>query len=168
MSMSMIGEIELKKTLEVIKQFLDVSQLVQEVKNPESVRSTYNNVVSSEIKYRGIDVTADDCLKDTFKTTLSIISRGGLYKDDYPYLITGIRKIQNHIFGFSVNGEVTYKFAAPVLLFVAKMINKVYEVQITPQAPFTEKNYRAINQISKLDQRAFDMIATAIRMVDLH
>ncbi|MDD3122461.1 MAG: nucleotidyl transferase AbiEii/AbiGii toxin family protein [Candidatus Izemoplasmatales bacterium] len=158
----------IEKTLEVIKQFLDVSQLILEVKNPESVRNTYNNVIKSEIKYRGIDVTSNDCLKDTFKATLSILSRGALYTDDYPYLITGIRKIQNHIFGFSVNGEVAYKFAAPVLLFVAKMINHTYDVLVMPQPPFTEKNYRAINQIRKLDQSAFDMIATAIRMVDLN
>lgn len=158
----------IEKTLEVIKQFLDVSQLIVEVKNPVLVRSTYNNVVSSEIKYRGIDVSTEDCLKDTFKATLSIVSRGNLYKEDYPYLITGIRKIQNHVFGFSVNGEVAYMFAAPVLLFVAKMINQVYDVPITSQPPFTEKNYRAINQIRKLDQNAFDVIATSIRMVDLN
>lgn len=157
----------IEKTLEVIKQFLDVSQLVQEVKNPESVRRTYDNVVSSEIKYRGIDVTADDCLKDAFKATLSIISRGSLYKDDYKYFITGIRKIQSHIFGFSVNGEVAYKFAAPVLLFIARMIKQTYDVPITTQTPFKEKNYRTINQIIKLDQTSFDTIATTLRMVDL-
>lgn len=159
---------KIEKTLEVIKQFLDVSQLVQEVKNPESVRSTYNNVVGSEIKYRGIDVDAEDCLRDTFKATISIISRGSLYKDDYPHLIKGIRKIQNHIFGFTINGEVAYKFAAPVLLFVAKLINQAYDVQITPQEPFIERNYRIINQISKLDQTSFDMIAIAIRMININ
>ncbi len=158
----------IEKTLEVIKQFLDVSQLILEVKNPESAQNTYNNVINKEIKYRGIDATSEDCLQDTFKATLSILSRGSLYMDDYPYLIKGIRKIQNHIFGFSINGEVAYKFAAPVLLFVAKMINRTYDIEISQQPLFTEKTYRTINQIRKLDQSAFDMIATAIRMVKLN
>jgi predicted nucleotidyltransferase component of viral defense system len=158
---------KVEKTLEVIKQFLDVSQLIREVSYPESVLNTYVNVVTNEIKYRGIDVTPEDCLKDTFKVTLSILSRGSLYADDYPYLIKGIRKIQNHIFGFDINGEVAYKFAAPVLLFVAKMLNHSFEIDIVEQPLFTEKAYRAINQIQKLDQNIFDVVATAIRMVDL-
>ncbi len=158
---------KVEKTLEVIKQFLDVSQLIQEVKNPKSVRNTYDHVVSNEIKYRGIEVTPEDCLKDTFKVTLSILSRGSLYADDYPYLIKGIRKIQNHIFGFDINGEVAYKFAAPVLLFVAKMLNYSFEIDIVEQPLFNGKTYIAINQIRKLDQNIFDVVATAIRMVDL-
>ncbi len=158
---------KVEKTLEVIKQFLDVSQLIEEVSNPESVRKTYDNVVSNEIKYRGIEVTPEDCLTDTFKATLSILSKGSLYPLDYPNLIKGIRKIQNHIFGFSFNGEVAYKFAAPVLLFVAKMINHNYDVVIVEQPLFTEKTYRAVNQLRKLNQNVFDVVATAIRMVDL-
>lgn len=157
----------IEKTLEVIKQFLDVSQLILEVKNPESVRNTYDNVVNNEIKYRGIDATPEDCLLDTFKATLSILSRGGIYAEDYPYLIKGIRKIQNHIFGLTINGEIAYKLAAPVLLFVAKMITKSYIIEIHEQALFTEKQYRVINQIRKLDERTFDIVASAIRMVKL-
>jgi hypothetical protein len=158
---------KVEKTLEVIKQFLDVSQLIEEVNNPKSVRKTYDNVVSNEIKYRGIEVSPEDCLIDTFKATLSILSKGSLYHGDYPYLIKGIRKIQNHIFGFSFNGEVAYKFAAPVLLFVAKMINHNYDVVIVEQRLFTEKAYRAVNQLRKLNQSVFDVVATAVRMVDL-
>jgi hypothetical protein len=157
----------IEKTLEVIKQFLDVSQLILEVKNPESVRNTYDNVVNNEIKYRGIDATPEDCLLDTFKATLSILSRGGIYAEDYPYLIKGVRKIQNHIFGLTINGEIAYKLAAPVLLFVAKMITKSYIIEIHEQALFTEKQYRVINQIRKLDERTFDIVASAIRMVKL-
>jgi hypothetical protein len=158
---------KVEKTLEAIKQFLDVSQLIDEVNSPESVRKTYDRVVMQEIKYRGLDVTPEECLIDTFEATLSILSRGKLYPGDYPYLIKGIRKIQNHIFGFDINGEVAYKYAAPVLLFVAQMINRTYDVRITEQALFVEREYRSINQIRKLDRIAFDVIATAIRMVSV-
>lgn len=158
---------KVEKTLEFIKQFLDVSQLIEVVSNPETVRKTYNTVVANEIRYRGIEVTPEDCLLDTFKATLSILSKGSLYPEDYSYLLKGIRKIQNHIFGFSFNGEVAYKFAAPVLLFVAKMISHNYDVVLTEQPLFTEKAYRAINHLQKLDKSVFDVVATAIRMVDL-
>lgn len=158
---------KIEKTLEVIKQFLDVSQLIREVKNPITVRNTYIRVVQTEIKYRNINVTAEDCLHDTFNAALSILSRGSLFTDDYYYLIAGIRKIQNHVFGFSINGEVAYKFAAPILLFVAKIINQSYDVKIIQQQPFIDKTFRTINQIRRLDQNTFDMIATAIRMMKL-
>ena len=158
---------KVEKTLEVIKQFLDVSQLILEVNNPKSVRATYNNIVRNEIQYRGIKVTSEDCLRDTFKVTLSILSKGILYPDDYSYLIKGIRKIQNHIFGFDINGEIAYRYAAPVLLFVAKMLTQTYDIRLIEQPSFTNKRFRSINQIRRIDKDAFDIIATAIRMVDV-
>ena len=157
--------IKIEKTLEVIKQFLDVSKLIQEAYNLESVRNTYDRVVQNEINYRGIVVTPDDCLMDTFKTTLSILTRGNLNKDDYSYLIKGIRKIQNHIFGFEINGEVAYRYAAPVLMLVAKLLKGSYDVNITEQPLFNEREYRSINQLRKLDKEIFNVVATAIRMV---
>jgi hypothetical protein len=48
------------------------------------------------------------------------------------------------------------------------MIKQTYDMEITRQPPFTEQAYRAINRIGRLDQSAFDMVATAIRMVDLN
>lgn len=158
--------IKVEKTLEVVKQFLDVSQLIKEVKNPESTRRTYDKVVLSEISYRGLNVTPEDCLLDSFKATLSILSRGSLYGEDYAYLLKGIRKIQNHIYGFDINGEVAYQFAAPVLLFLTKMILGIYEIEILEQPLFTDRAYKSINQIKKLDSNAFDMVATAIRMIN--
>jgi hypothetical protein len=106
-----------------------------------------------------------DCLRDTFNATLSIISRGALFLKDYMYLIKGIRKIQNHIFGLTFHGEVAYKFAAPICFLAAMMIKQTYDIKITEQPLFTEPMYRSVNQIRKLDQHMFDMIATAIRIV---
>jgi predicted nucleotidyltransferase component of viral defense system len=156
---------KVEKTLEVIKQFLDVSQLIKEVRNPESVWFTYNRIAVQEIEYRGIPVHPNDCLLDTFQAALSIVSRGGLFAEDYRYLIKGIRKIQNHVFGLDINGEVAYQFAAPVLLFVAKMITRRFDIEITRQPPFDQRSLRSINQIRRLDPNTFDIVATAIKMV---
>ncbi len=157
---------KVEKTLEVMKQFLDASQLINEISEPLLVRKTYDQVANDEIKYRGINITPDDCLKDTFKVTLCLLSRGSISPEDYRYMIAGIGKIQNHVFGFGFNGEAAYRFAAPVLLFVAKMITRQYDVQVKEQPLFNERVYRAVNQIRKLDRDVFNTIATAIRMVD--
>lgn len=64
------GEI-VERKLEVVKQFLDVSKLIEEAKNFEDVKTSYLNVVLQEISYRGLNITPEEALKDTFDGALS-------------------------------------------------------------------------------------------------
>ncbi|MDD2260392.1 MAG: nucleotidyl transferase AbiEii/AbiGii toxin family protein [Acholeplasmataceae bacterium] len=155
-----------EKTLEVIKQFLDCAQLIKEAKNFNEVLETYKRIVLSEIEYRGITASYEDCLIDTFNAALSIFTRGSLFSDQYKHLLKGIRKIQNHIFGFDINGETAYQYACLVMLMCARLIRQVDSISIIQQEPFTDKEYKPVNRIKRLDQEAFDIAATAIRLLE--
>ena len=156
-----------EKTLEVIKQFLDCAQLIKEAQNFNEVLETYQRVVLSEIAYRGIIASYEDCLMDSFNAALSIFTRGAIFKDQYQHLLKGVRKIQNHIFGFDINGETAYQYACLVMLMSARLIKQVDQISIVPQEPFTNKEFKPVNRIKRLNQEAFDIAATAIRLLAL-
>jgi len=156
---------KVEKTLEVMKQFLDVSQLIKEVVHFSEVVNTYQKIVSNEIKYRGIDVTPNGCLMDSFNTALSIFTRGGFNKAEYIHLLAGIRKIQNHIIGLDFSGETAYLYANTVMVFVAKMLKNNENIEFTEQELFVDSMYKAVNSIRRLNKEVFDSAATAIRLV---
>lgn len=58
------------KNMEIMKQFYDVSNLLDVAEDFENVKATYFEVVASEIGYRGIDVSATDCLRDTYEASI--------------------------------------------------------------------------------------------------
>ena len=77
------------KDMEIMKQMYDISTLIDELKDFEKVKKTYQKVVQSEIAYRGIEVTAKDCLWDTFEAALCIASRGKYNTEEYPLYVAG-------------------------------------------------------------------------------
>ncbi|WP_455023213.1 nucleotidyl transferase AbiEii/AbiGii toxin family protein, partial [Oribacterium sinus] len=73
------------KDMEIIKQFYDVLTLIDVVEDYSLVRETYYRLAPNEIAYRGIDITPEDALMDTFMTAASISSRGKIEKEDYTF-----------------------------------------------------------------------------------
>ena len=56
------------KDMEIIKQFYDVLTLIDVVEDYSFARDTYYRLALNEIAYRGIDITPEDALMDTFMT----------------------------------------------------------------------------------------------------
>ncbi len=69
-----------KKNLEVMKQFFDVSTLIDEFTDFECVLNTYRKMSETEIAYREIDCTPQKALMDSITAGLCIGSRGSLKK----------------------------------------------------------------------------------------
>lgn len=157
----------IEKNLEVIKQFLDCAQLIKETTDYEEVFKTYEKVVAAEINYRGIKVSSNECLMDTFNAALAIFTRGSIYKEQYEQLLSGIRKIQNHIFGFDISGETAYLYASEVMIAVAILIKKKFNVEMKDQELLFGTKFRSINQMRKLNKEAFNKAAYAIRLLEL-
>jgi hypothetical protein len=155
-----------EKTLEVIKQLIDVSQLINAFDDIAVVKTTYEKMVVQEASFRGIKVSTRDTLIDTFQMCLALISRGKFFQDHYRMLIKGISKVQNHIYGFPFHGEVAYQFASPILFFSAKLLSSQFDIKVGKQELFKDPPFKAINNIFKLDPEMFNMVATAIRMID--
>lgn len=107
-----------KRNLEIMKQFYDIVTLINEHKDFRHIVSTYKDIVTSEISYRGIKATARDVLEDTIAAAIVIGSRGKIGKDDYPSYVEGIRSLSTHIFAERFSGE-TASYRATTLIYMA-------------------------------------------------
>ncbi|MPM77403.1 hypothetical protein SDC9_124406 [bioreactor metagenome] len=92
-----------EKDSEVIKQFYDVSTLIDAFENFDDVRKTYFSVCRTELGYRGSSTTPEEALRDTLRAAICIGSRGKTSAGDFSYYNKGTREITNHIYkrGFS-------------------------------------------------------------------
>ncbi|MBI9096572.1 MAG: hypothetical protein JEY71_17055 [Sphaerochaeta sp.] len=145
--------------------FIDVSKLIEEATEFFDVLTSYDTIVKKEIAYRGIGVSRTDVLFDSFNMALAIVTKGEIYPNEYKYLLQGIRKIQNHLYGIRLNGETAYLYAVPILLLSAQLLTKSASIEITPQEYISDEKYISINKLKKLNEQAFNTVAIALQMV---
>ena len=107
-----------KKDLEVIKQFYDVSTLIDEITDFQDVRRTYFDVSQAEIRYRERGITPEEALEDTIQAAVCIGSRGKYKTDDFPSYVQGTRDIVNHIFDGRFSMEAA-SGSAPKVIYMA-------------------------------------------------
>jgi hypothetical protein len=127
------------KNMEIMKQFYDVSSLLDEFEDFEDVRKTYFNVVASEIGYRGIEATAEDCLKDTYEAALCIASRGKLFSEDYPTYVKAIQDLRGHIYAENYSPEIAVGSAAKIIYAVSCLMNHQTYEKVEDYVEFVEK-----------------------------
>lgn len=157
------------KRLEVVKQYYDIVSLIGQAKDFEQIKKNYLSVVKNEIAYRGLNIDYIDVLKDTFNTSLTILSRGKIGNGNYENLLNGIKKLQNHILIGKYSAEIAALDAADVMLLSAGLITDIdiLNIEITSQQLFTDSVYSKINYIKKLSELAFNKVAYAIRLICL-
>lgn len=117
------------RDLEVIKQMYDISSLINEFTDFQAVQKTYQAICQSEISYRGIDITPNDALLDSFMVATTIASRGKAgNRGDYSALLSGMRKIYDHIYYENFNAQVA-SGRAPQIMYMCMclMTNTPYE-----------------------------------------
>lgn len=107
-----------KKDLEVIKQFYDVSTLIEHHKVFDDVRNTYFAISDAEIRYRGNKSTTRQALEDTIQAAVCIGSRGKTSAEDFSSYLQGTRDIVNHIYERGFNME-TASILAPRVIYMA-------------------------------------------------
>ncbi len=154
------------KHLEVIKQFLDVAKLIECANNFKEISDTYSEVVSHEIAYRGFSIKKEDALIDTFNMALSILSRGSIHKQDFYYLLSGIRRIKNHVYGIKVNVETMPQYAASVMLMTAKLLTNTKHIDITENNLIKVREFKSVNRLKKIDSDTFDVAVTALKLLN--
>ena len=154
------------KRLEVIKQFFDVSSLYDASSDFALVRETYLATAEDEIAYRGIKASAEDCLDDSFRAALSILTWGKFEPQDYPNYVQGFKSIAGHIVGMKLNPNNAYLPAAKVMLLAAAIKKNVnpFALTIRKQSIFNALPYSPVNKVAKVAPEAFDLAATAIRL----
>ena len=104
--------------MEVMKQFYDVCSLIEIFSSCSIVKRTYEPIAIAEIGYRGIQVSVEECLKDTFDSALCIASRGKVNADEYVYYVKGARDLRGHIYAENYSPEIAAT-RAPMVMYMA-------------------------------------------------
>lgn len=165
------------KDMEIMKQMYDISTLIDELKDFEKVKKTYQKVVQSEIAYRGIEVTAKDCLWDTFEAALCIASRGKYNTEEYPLYVAGIRDLRGHIYIENYSPEIAVGRAVKVAyiavcLFADEPFERVEDYTKYMNDKFTQPELTSVKYLRKVDPEAYaymikvDRIMESIRSVE--
>lgn len=124
------------KSMEIIKQLYDIGNLFDVANNLETIKTTFNTIVKTEIVYRNLkDATPDDVLNDIYQTSLCISLRGTDGKCNFEELQKGIRAIERFIFSEHYHLEKAIPHAAKAA-YLARLIatnQSAFEKFINPQ-----------------------------------
>ncbi len=110
------------KDMEIIKQFFDVAMLLDSMEDFSAVRKTYYAVASREIAYRGLAVSPEETLADTYESALCIATRGRTSPGDYRAYVRGCRSVSGHVFSENYSTEVAALQAVKVMYAVQCLI----------------------------------------------
>ena len=154
------------KKIEVIKQFFDVASLYDVAKIQDEITESYFNTAEAEIRYRGLDIKPEECLKDTFMSALSIYSKGKFDKEDYKDYLFGIKGLGGFLINIKFNGETAFRQAAKVMHLSSCILNDQPLDAEIPEADLLTGDYSKLNQTRKMDKNAFDMMAYSVRLFE--
>lgn len=111
------------KNMEIMKQFYDVSNLLDVVDDFENAQKTYFNIADTEIGYRGMDVSSMECLQDTYEAALCLASRGKTSAEDYPAYVKAIHDLRGHIYAENFSPEVAVLNASKIIYAACCLMN---------------------------------------------
>lgn len=110
------------KDMEVMKQFYDVTSLLDIFEDTAKVHHTYTEIAKAELAYRGSDASVEDCLRDTFDAALCLASRGKSDAEEYPLYVKGIRDLRGHIYAENYSPEIAATRATKVMYMAACLL----------------------------------------------
>lgn len=110
------------KDMEVMKQFYDLSSLLDVFTEFKKIKPTYEKIVEAETSYRGIEKDVKECLWDSFDAALCIASRGKINKDEYMFYLKDIKELKGHIYSENYTPELAVKGACKIMYMVACLL----------------------------------------------
>lgn len=88
------------QVMQVAKQLFDVGILFEHAHDFVEVGKTYEAVQKQEVSYRGVSISRNDSLDDTFNACLGLIAHKPKLQETYPdtdLLLDGFRKLKGHL-----------------------------------------------------------------------
>lgn len=93
-------------SMEIIKQLYDIGNLVDNVSEIETIKSTFKTFATTELSYRELDnLTEQDVIEDIYQTALCMVTRGADGKGNFDELQNGIQRISRFVFSESYHIE---------------------------------------------------------------
>jgi len=148
------------KDMEVMKQFYDVTSLIDVFTDYGHIVPTYELISKSEIEYRGIDKTAKDCLWDTYNSALCIAARGKINSAEYQIYVKAIRELRSHIYAENYTPEIA-AVNAPKIMYMALCLltdtafERVTDVSDYTKQSITNSSLGVLNYLKKVNPEAY-------------
>ncbi len=159
-----------EKNLEVMKQFFDVSTLVDELSDFYCVLNTYRQICKTEISYRDIACTPQDALIDTISAALCIATKGRVLAEDYPNYLDGARRVTNHVYAKGFGMEQASRLAPKVIYLAMCLLTetpyeRVENVTLFAQETLTQNDFLKLKGLSKIDPVGYGYAVKADRLM---
>lgn len=156
------------KELEIIKQMYDIASLTEETSNFDDVCTSYLETVSSEIRYRGLEISVAMVLQDTLEAAACIASRGQ-YGDDYEKYLQGIKSIVTHVYDERFSAEKAAVMACKVMHMTACVLKNVPYEHINDYSLYMEKDigFSKYSKLSKLRKFNAEGFAHIVKVVEI-
>lgn len=148
------------KDMEVMKQLYDVLSLLDIFTGCDKVLPTYKSIAQAEIAYRGIDVTPEDCLWDTYNSAFCIASRGKVESAEYPLYLKGVRDLRGHIYAENYSPEIAAVRAVKVMyaamcLLTGNEYKRVSDEKLWRDKKITHASLSSLNYLRKINLEAY-------------
>ena len=148
----------------------DISCLFDVFEIFKDVKESYYNTAKLEIAYRGGGMSPEDALKDTIMSAMCIASRGKI-GNDYPLLLSGIKKIATHIFDDSFNAELAVLRACKVMYIATCVLYDVEPIKINnPQIyhsiNISKSKYNKLSKLRNSEPLGFAYVVESLKMIE--
>ncbi len=158
------------KDMEVMKQFYDVSSLLEVFTDFQQIRPTYGKIVQAEIAYRGIEKNSEDCLWDTFESALCIASRGKVHKEEYPIYVKGTRELRSHIYAENYTPEIAAGRAVKIMYMVICLLTDTEYLHVNDDAIFLDlkiehEKLASLRYMRKVNPEAYAYVIKTDRLL---
>ena len=162
-----------KKNLEIMKQFFDVSTLIDEYTDVDCVLKTYTSICSTEIGYRGITCTPSDALLDTIGSAICIGSRGKYQAEDFPNYLEGSRRVTNHIFKAGFTMELASRMSPQIIYMAASLlVGEPFETIEDPSAykqeVLSQSDLKFLKSFRKIDPLGYGYLVKADKLLNTY
>jgi len=149
-------------SMEILKQLYDVGNLIDTSEDVDLVKSTFESLASTELKYRDQSgKTAEDVLEDIYQTSLCIVSRGATGNGDFEQLQTGIQRVSRFIFSetFHIDKAIIAASKAAYIATVIRTkkgdVEKYGDPKIMKDWVIDKPFWPRINRLKKSNPEAF-------------
>ena len=159
-----------KKNLEIMKQFYDISNLIEYCSDFECIRKTFLSVSKTEIAYRNIDCNPEIALMDTISSAICIGSRGRYRPEEFSNYLEGTRRITNHIFDLNFSMEKASRMAPKVIYLAACILTdtpfeSINDLNLYRNERITQTDLLTLKGFRKIDLTGFGYLVKADRLL---
>ncbi|MDF1546376.1 MAG: nucleotidyl transferase AbiEii/AbiGii toxin family protein [Bacteroidales bacterium] len=149
-------------SMEIVKQLYDLGNLVDNVSDLESIKTTFKKFAKTELDYREmVTLSEQDVLEDIFQTALCVVTRGADGKGDFEQLQQGIQRVTRFVFSESYHIEkaITHASKIAYLATLIKHDSQTLEKYDNPSQMkdwlISEPMNTKLNRLKKSNPEAF-------------